>query len=389
LKKDLEIPAIINAIKRSLSPGLKYPVGLHEPNISGNEWNYVKDCLDSTWVSSVGKYVDKFEEMIAAFTGVKCAVAVVNGTAALHICLRLAGVEPGDEVLVPALTFVATANAVSYCGAVPHFVDIEEYTLGLDPRKLEDHLQQVAVIRDGCCINRYTGRKMKAVVAMHAFGHPVDLDPLVETCRRFHLELIEDAAESLGSFYKERHTGNWGVLSALSFNGNKIVTTGGGGAILTNNPELAKKAKHLTTTAKVFHRWAYYHDQVGYNYRLPNINAALGCAQMEQLPKFLEQKRALAERYRQSFSGIRGIRFFNEPAFARSNYWLNVLLLEDDYADRRDALLEATHEAGIATRPAWEAMHRLPMFKDCPRMDLSTVENITSRLINLPSSSFL
>lgn len=389
MRKEPNIQAIIDAIKSCLPPDHEYPVGLHEPFFSGNEWSYIKDCLDTTWVSSVGKYVDQFEVMLAEYTGVKRVVVVVNGTAALHICLTLAGVEPGDEVIVPALTFVATANAVTYCGAVPHFVDIEERTLGLDPDKLDDYLKQVTVIRAGCCMNKHTGRAIKAIVAMHTFGHPVDLDPLLEVCRRFNLTLIEDAAESLGSFYKGRHTGNWGKLSALSFNGNKIITTGGGGAILTNDQELGKAAKHITTTAKVPHRWEFYHDQVGYNYRLPNINAALGCAQMEQLPSFLKQKRSLAGRYRKAFSTIDCVSFFEEPDFARSNYWLNVLLLDDGYKGQREPILETTNKAGIMTRPAWEAMHRLPMYAQCPRADLSVLENITTRLINLPSSPFL
>lgn len=389
MSEELDLQAIIDAIKSCLPPELKYPVGLHEPVFCGNEWRYIKECLDTTWVSSAGKYVDQFEAMLAEFTGVKHAVAVVNGTAALHICLRLAGVEPGDEVIVPALTFVATANAVTYCDAVPHFADIEERTLGLDPHKLENYLKQITVISAGRCINKSTGRTIKAIIAMHTFGHPVDLDPLLEVCRRFHLVLIEDAAESLGSFYKGRHTGNWGKLSAISFNGNKIVTTGGGGAILTNDQELGKAAKHITTTAKVPHKWEFFHDQVGFNYRLPNINAALGCAQMEQLPKFLEHKRALAERYRQAFINIKWVNFFDEPIFARSNYWLNVLLLDEGYSGQREAILEATNKAGIMTRPAWEAMHWLPMFAYCPKMELSIVENIVSRLINLPSSSFL
>lgn len=389
MNEEIDIPAVINAIKSCLPPGQKYPVGLHEPFFSGNEWTYIKECLDTTWVSSAGKYVDRFEEMLAGYTGVKRAVAVVNGTAALHICLKLAGVQPGDEVLIPTLTFVATANAVAYCGAVPHFADIEERTLGLDPLKLEDYLKQIAVLKTGQCINKNSGRVIKAVVAMHTFGHPVDLDPLAEVCRHFHLELIEDAAESLGTFYKGRHTGNWGILSALSFNGNKIVTTGGGGAILTNNQELGQKAKHITTTAKVPHRWKFYHDQVGYNYRLPNINAALGCAQMEQLPLFLEKKRALAGLYRQALAGIEGIKVFEEPAFARSNYWLNLILLNVRHTGQRDILLEATNNAGIATRPVWELMHRLPMFATCPRMDLGVSESVSARLINLPSSHFL
>lgn len=361
-------------------------VSLHEPTFEGNEWAYVKECLDTGWVSSVGKFVDRFEQELAAYTGVKRAVAVVNGTAALHMCLKLVGVERSDEVLIPALTFVATANAVDYCGAIPHFVDCEEPTLGMDPHKLNDYLAEIATMDDRGCVNRYTGRRIKAVVPMHTYGHPVDLDPLVEVCRRFGLELVEDTAESLGSFYKDRHTGNLGRVAALSFNGNKTITTGGGGAILTNDEDLGKLAKHLTTTAKVPHRWNFDHDRIGYNYRMPNINAALGCAQLEQLESYLARKRALAAQYRNTFAPIAGVRFVDEPGFARSNYWLNTLLFDDASGADRDAFLAMSNDAGIMTRPAWTPMHRLSMFVDCPRMDLSVTENLEKRMVNIPSS---
>lgn len=364
-------------------------LALHEPSFAGNEWAYVKECLDTGWVSSVGKFVDRFEQQLADHTGVKRAVAVVNGTAALHVCLRLVGVVQGDEVLLPTLTFIATANAVSYCGAVPHFVDSEEKTLGLDPAKLDAYLAEIAELRPEGCFNKESGRRIKAVLPMHTFGHPVDLDPLLDVCERYRLELVEDAAESLGSCYKGRHTGHWGRVSALSFNGNKVITTGGGGAILTNDEELGKLAKHLTTTAKVPHKWLFVHDQIGYNYRLPNINAALGCAQMEELPGFLAAKRKLAEAYRSAFNGMEGVRFFGESDFAHSNYWLNVLTLEEKFASQRDAILEATNSAGIMTRPAWTLMHRLPLFAGCPRMNLSVAESIEARLINIPSSAVL
>jgi len=379
----------IVASLREVLPADRDFISLHEPHFAGNEWTYVKECLDTGWVSSVGAYVDRLETDLAVYTGVKHAVAVVNGTAALHICLILAGVEADDEVLIPALTFIATANAVTYCGAVPHFVDSEERTLGLDPVRLADHLIETAEVRPDGCYNRKTGRRIKAVVPMHTFGHPVDLDALSDVCSRFKIEMVEDAAESLGSFYKGRHTGNWGRLSALSFNGNKIITTGGGGAILTNNEDLAARAKHLTTTAKVPHRWEFNHDMVGYNYRLPNLNAALGCAQLEQLTGFLAQKRRLAERYAVALEAVEGLRFVSEPEFARSNYWLNALLLDEQLASKRDNLLALTNDAGIMTRPAWKLMHRLPMFADCPRMDLGVAESLERRLINIPSSAFL
>lgn len=381
--------AIIDAL-RTVLPAGGAPIPLHEPSFKGNEWEYVKECLDTGWVSSVGKFVDRFEQELANYTGVKRAVAVVNGTAALHVCLKLVGVEEGDEVLVTALTFIATANAVSYCGAIPHFVDSDKTTLGLDPQKLELYLKEIAEVRSAGCFNKKTGRRIRAVLPTHTFGHPVDLDSLAEVCHRYQLELVEDAAESLGSFYKGRHTGNWGKASALSFNGNKVITTGGGGAILTNDEQLGKLAKHLTTTARVPHKWSFIHDQIGYNYRLPNINAALGCAQLEQLPGFIETKRKLAENYRQAFTGIDGIRFFTEPSFAQSNYWLNVLLLDEDFAAQRDSLLDATNSQGIMTRPAWILMHELEVYKSCPKMDrLNAAEDIERCLINIPSSAKL
>ncbi|KJS66609.1 MAG: aminotransferase DegT [Peptococcaceae bacterium BICA1-7] len=388
MKKGIDNSKILDAIKTALPLENKF-VSLHEPRFEGNEWTYVKECLDTGWVSSVGKFVDLFEEKLAEYTGVKRAVAVVNGTAALHICLTLVGVEPGDEVLAPAMTFVATANAITYCRAVPHFVDGEEKTLGTDPYKLGDYLKEIADVRLEGCFNRLTGRRIKAVVPMHTFGHPVDLDPLVEISERYKLELVEDAAESLGSYYKGMHTGNWGKVSALSFNGNKVITTGGGGAILTNDESLGKLAKHITTTAKIPHRWAFYHDMVGYNYRLPNINAALGCAQLEQLPGFITRKRALAERYREVFGQIEGVTFFAEPDFARSNYWLNAILLDKDFSGERDNFLEMANSAGVMTRPAWTLMHKLPMFSTCPRMNLDVAERLETCLINIPSSSFL
>lgn len=379
---------LLAALRRALGPG-RERVPLHEPVFGGEEWAFVKECLDTGWVSSVGKFVDRFEDDLAAYTGAARAVAVVNGTAALHLCLQLAGVRPGDEVLVPALTFVATANAVAYCGAVPHFVDSEERTLGVDPARLGAYLREVVEPRGGEAWNRATGRRLAALVPMHAFGHPVDLDPLAELCAAYGIPMVEDAAESLGTSYKGRHTGNHGRLATLSFNGNKILTTGGGGAILTNDPELGRLAKHLSTTAKLPHPWAFLHDQTGYNYRMPNLNAALGCAQLEQLPRFLEAKRALAERYRRAFAGVEGVRFFVEPVFATSNYWLNVLLLDEDCAHLLEHVLEQTNREGIMTRPAWTLMPDLPMYRDCPSMDLAGARNLVGRLLNIPSSANL
>jgi aminotransferase in exopolysaccharide biosynthesis len=372
------------AISRVVGPG---PVALHEPRFAGNEWTYLKECLDSTYVSSVGRFVDRFETELAAYTGAKHAVAVVNGTAALHVALLLAGVQPGDEVLIPTLTFAATANAVAYCGATPHFADSEERTLGLDPQALREYLQTTAEIRGGQCVNRATGRMIRALVPMHTFGHPVDLEGILAVARDFHLALVEDAAESLGSTVYGRHTGTFGLLGALSFNGNKTITTGGGGAILTNDTELARHAKHLTTTAKVPHRWEYRHDEIGYNYRLPNINAALGCAQLEQLPDFLDAQRRLFERYQAAFAELPQVRVVAEPKGCRSNYWLQTLLLDESVAGQRDAILAATNDAGLMTRPTWTLMHRLAPYRECPKMELPVAESLERRLINLPSSA--
>ena len=362
---------------------------LHEPSFSGNEWHYLKECLDSTFVSSVGKFVDRFEKELATFTGARYAVAVVNGTAALHIALKLAGVKAEDEVLIPALSFIATANAVTYCGAIPHFVDSEERTLGVDAVKLRDYLEQHTERRAGQCINRATGRVIRALVPMHTFGHPVDLDGVMAVAHDFNLALVEDAAESLGSYYQGRHTGTFGLMGTLSFNGNKTITTGGGGAILTDDVELARHAKHLTTTAKQPHAWEYRHDEIGYNYRMPNINAALGCAQLEQLPAMLVAKRELFQRYKVAFATVLGIRLMAEPAQCQSNYWLQTLVLDQEKADQRDALLKATNESGIMTRPAWVIMNELVPFREFPCMDLAGAQSLVQRLINIPSSSSL
>lgn len=377
---------IVSAIRSVVGPG---SVSLHEPLFQGNEWVYLKECLDSTFVSSVGKFVDRFEADLAAFTGCKHAVAVVNGTAALHIALKLAGVNPGDEVLVPALTFVATTNAIAYCGAIPHFVDSEETTFGIAADPLRDYLHQATELRNGVCVNRSTGRAIKVLLPMHAFGHPVDIDGMVAIARDFKLALVEDAAESLGSTYAGRHTGNFGVVSTLSFNGNKTITTGGGGAILTNDKDLARHAKHLTTTAKVAHRWEYRHDEVGYNYRLPNLNAALGCAQLEQLPALLAAKRRLYARYVSAFQDVAGVRLVSEPKGSRSNYWLQALLLDRESAGERDVVLTATNDAGLMTRPIWVLNHRLPAFSSSPRMPLTIAESLEQRIINIPSSAQL
>ena len=364
-------------------------LALHEPEFAGREWDYVKDCIDTGWVSSVGAYVDRFERDLAAYTGVTHAVATSNGTSALHICLILAGVRPGDEVLLPTLTFIATANAVTYAGAVPHFVDSEAVSLGVDAARLEAHLVVQAELVGGVCINRVSRAPIRALVVMHVFGHPADLNALDAVARRWHLVLIEDAAESLGSTYRGRHTGHVGQVSALSFNGNKVVTTGGGGAVLTNDPVLGKRAKHLTTTARVPHRWSFLHDEVGYNYRLPNLNAALGCAQLERLPGMVERKRRLAARYDAAFAAVPGLRFLREPAGTTSNYWLNAIVLDRAEVGVRDELLARLNDAGYMSRPVWTLMHRLPMYATCPRAELGVAEQMEARVINLPSSAKL
>jgi perosamine synthetase len=388
LKSQLDLRQVVDLIRSCLPRHLK-SVKLHEPFFDGHEWNYVRECIDTGWVSSAGSFVDRFERELSQATGISHAVAVVNGTAALHLALKLVGVSQGDEVLVPTLAFVAAANATTYCGAIPHFVDCDERTLGIDPKKLSEWLEDVAQVKEGQCVNQRTGRTIKAVVAVHTFGHPVDLDELCVVCDRYHLELIEDAAEALGSYYKGRHVGGCGRISVLSFNGNKTVTTGGGGAILTKEETLATAAKHLSTTAKVNHPWAYRHDEVGFNYRMPNLNAALGCAQLEQLDTFVQRKRKLAERYEKAFAGVSGLRFFREPDFAKSNYWLNSLVLDEDMTEWRDRLLTATNENGLMTRPVWTLLNKLPMFSGCEQMDLSVSESLEARVLNIPSSAFL
>jgi perosamine synthetase len=377
---------VIDAIRAVAGSGT---LALHEPLFAGNESRYLQECLESTFVSSVGPFVDRFESDLAAYTGARHAVAVVNGTAALHVALSVAGVKSDDEVLVPALTFAATTNAITYCGATPHFVDSEERTLGVDPAALRDYLAHFTASNSGACLNRSTGRVIRAIVPMHAFGHPVDIDGLLGVAHDFGLHIVEDAAESLGSFYYGRHTGTFGVLGTLSFNGNKTITTGGGGAILSNDTLLAKRAKHLTTTAKVAHRWEYRHDEIGYNYRMPNLNAALGCAQLEQLPLLLAAKRRLYERYAGAFASVPGLRLMREPAECRSNYWLQSLLLDCGNESWRDTILAATNDSGITTRPVWILNHELPAFTGCPRMPLPAAESLARRVINIPSSAQL
>lgn len=359
-------------------------VPLHAPLFIGNEKKYLNECIDTTFVSSVGKFVDRFEEEIAVYTGAKKAVVCVNGTNALHMAMMLVGVERDDEVLTQALTFIATCNAISYIGAHPVFIDVDKETLGLSPVAVKAWLEKNAEIKYDTCYNKKTGRCVKACIPMHTFGHPVKIDELVALCKEWHIELVEDAAESLGSFYKGQHTGTFSRVSAISFNGNKTITTGGGGMLLFQDEELGAFAKHMTTQAKVPHRWAFVHDYIGYNYRMPNINAALGCAQLENLERFVEDKRHTAQQYKDFFANIPNITFFSEPADSRSNYWLNVVLLKDKA--HQQEFLEYTNDHGVMTRPVWELMNRLEMFKQCETDGLENTEWLADRIVNIPSS---
>ncbi len=357
---------------------------LHEPKFIGNEKVYVNDAIDSTFVSSVGKYVTEFEEMVASYTGAKYAVATTNGTSALHIALKLVGVDETSEVITQPLTFVATANAIKYCGAEPIFVDVDRETLGLSAVSLENFLKDNCYLNDsGQCINKTTSKVIKACVPMHTFGHPCKIDRIVDICKRYNIEVVEDSAESLGSLYKGQHTGTFGKLGIFSFNGNKIITTGGGGMIVTNDEELAKRAKHLTSTAKIPHPYEYIHNEVGYNYRLTNLAAALGVAQMEKLDFLIEKQRELAQKYENFFKNSE-IEFITEPKEAKSNYWLNAIILKDRV--QRDEFLKKTNENGIMTRPIWRLMNKLEMYKNAQCANLDNALWLESRVVNISSS---
>lgn len=358
-------------------------IPLHEPLFIGNERKYVLDAIDSTFVSSVGTYVNKFEEMIASIAGTHYATATVNGTSALHMALLIAEVKQEDEVLTQAFTFVATANAISYVGANPVFIDIDAGTMGMSADRLQEFLEKFADISSGVAINKKTGKKISACIPMHSFGFPCEIDRIIQICDNWHIPVIEDAAESLGSYYKGQHTGSFGLIGVFSFNGNKTVTCGGGGAIVTNSEKIAKLAKHLTTQAKVPHRWNFTHDLIGYNYRMPNLNAAFACAQLEQLNSFIENKRELASNYSRFFKK-EGFRFIEEPKNTRSNYWLNGLLLAD--RQERDLFLSFTNDRNVMTRPAWTLMSRLPMFSTAQHDGLEVSQSMEDKLVNIPSS---
>ena len=381
---------LISAINAAILSAIEVRTAtLHAPTFNGKELAYLQECIESTYVSSVGAMVTDFEEAISRYTGAKYVVAVVNGTAALHLSLLANGVGAGDEVLIPALSFVATANAVSYCGATPHFVDVDLQRITVSAEFLDEYLESISTVNNGICINNATGSVIRAMIPMHTFGHPADLDGLQRVAQKYGLVMIEDAAESLGSWYKGRHTGTVGECGALSFNGNKIITTGGGGAVITDDENLAQKLKHLSTTAKIAHQWKYVHDEIGYNYRMPNVNAAIGKAQMEQLPGFISNKRELFNRYRQSFDGVDGVTLFAESPDSCSNYWLQTLLLDKSISDKRDQVIEGINLFGFHARPAWSLLNRMKPYALCPASDLKNSIELESRIINIPSSSSL
>jgi len=358
-------------------------IALHEPRFLGNEKKYLAECIDSTFVSSVGKFVTEFEEQFARYVGSRYAIACVNGTAALHVALHVAGVKDGDEVITQALSFVATANAISYTGATPLFLDVDKQTLGLSATALQNFLENNAKIINGKCINKHTNKHIKACVPMHTFGHPCEIDTITQLCKEWHITLIEDSAESLGSLYKQKHTGCFGEMGIFSFNGNKIITSGGGGVVVTDDATLAHKLKHLTTTAKLPHKWEYFHDEVGFNYRMPNLNAALLVAQMEQLENFLQDKRKLAHLYKDFFHNSDTFIFVQEPKNAQSNYWLNALTCKDKKT--KEALLNYTNEHGVMTRPLWHLLSDLPMFQHCYNDGLTNARFLQERVVNIPS----
>lgn len=382
---------IVDFIKELYGDSSSIP--LHAPVFTGNEKKYLNECIDTTFVSSVGKFVNQFEAMVSEYTNSKRAVVCMNGTNALHLAMLLSGVEREDEVLTQALTFVATCNAISYIGAQPIFIDVDEDTMGLSPKALRQWLENEATIHQSKVDSQYysynkrTGKRIKACIPMHTFGHPCRIEEIAEICREYHIELIEDAAESIGSLYKGKHTGTFGKIGILSFNGNKTITTGGGGMLLFNDEELGKLAKHLTTQAKVPHRWEFVHDHIGYNYRMPNLNAAIGCAQMEQIEKFIQNKRETAQKYEQFFKSevfLPYLTFFKEPMECRSNYWLNVIIFKDKKAQQE--FLQFSNDHGVMTRPAWCLMNKLPMFQHCQTDQLENTIRLEERIVNIPSS---
>jgi aminotransferase in exopolysaccharide biosynthesis len=377
---------ILDAVTTVIQNG---KTGLHEPEFKGNEYKYLSDCIETSMVSTIGDYVTKFEKQISNFTESKFAVAVCNGTSALHLALLSVGIKPNDEVLISPLTFIATANAIAYCGATPHFVDCESETLGIDPKKLRKYLLEIAKVESGRTINKNTGNPIKAIMPMHCYGIPSRMKELTDLANEFSLTILEDAAESLGSLYHGKHTGTIGLVGVYSFNGNKIITTGGGGVLVTNDETIARKAKHLSTTARLSHRWNFQHDEVGFNYRMPNLNAALGVAQLEKINEKIERKRNLHAMYANALRGITGVSLLNEPLGCRSNYWLNTIILEKDFHGAREEILGTAFESNVAMRPPWELLNYSIPYKDHPSMKTDCAEDLARRIINIPSSESL
>lgn len=384
----LESALFLEKIIRNVTGTQNESLELHEPTFQGNEIKYLTECIQTGWVSSVGKYVDLFEQKLSEYTGIKNAILTSNGTSAIHISLLLSGVKAGDEVLLPALTFVGTVNPILYLNAIPHFVDSEKKYLGVDAEKLEVYLSKTVEMKNGHAFNRITGRKISALIVVHIYGLIADIERAKNICDKYNIKLIEDAAESIGSFYQNKHSGSFGHIAALSFNGNKTITTGGGGAILTNDHLIAKKAKHITTTAKVSHAWKYEHDELGFNYRMPNINAALGCAQIEKLPKLLELKRELAARYMKLIKENSELQFLSEGKDMKCNYWLNTILLPY-HSNGVDQTVEYLRSKKINVRAAWKLLSELPYLNQFPKMDLQQSQELSKRIINLPSSPML
>jgi len=390
-KKDkiLEIIKILNKTIGDLRFHNKSTVYLHEPDIRKEDWGFVKECLKKNFVSSVGNYVNEFEEKLKKYTKAKYVIATVNGTSAIHLALVVMGANENDEVILPSLNFVAAANAVRYCNSIPHFVEVEEDTLGIDPIKLEKYLSKIVIKKNNNSFNKYTNKRIKFMMPLHMFGHPAKIIELKKIAKKYNLKIIEDAAESLGSTFKNKHLGTFGDIGILSFNGNKIITTGGGGALLTNSLKVAKKLKYLSTTAKTPHRWKFEYSDIGYNYRMPGINASLGCAQMKRIKSYVNLKRKLFKKYKAAFGNLKDIKVFQERKNARSNYWLQTIILDNKISYLKDKILEKTNNLGFSVRPVWKPLHKLKKFKSYPRMEMKVTNNLEKRILNLPSSTCL
>ena len=390
-KKDitLEIIKILNKTIGALRFHNKSTVYLHEPDIRKEDWKFVKECLKKNFVSSVGNYVNEFEDKLKKYTKAKYVIATVNATSAIHLSLVVMGANENDEVILPSLNFVAAANAVRYCNSIPHFVEVEEETLGIDPIKLEKYLNKIVIKKNNNSFNKHTNKRIKFMMPLHVFGHPAKILKLKKIAKKFNLKIIEDAAESLGSTYKKKHLGTFGDIGVLSFNGNKIITTGGGGALLTNSLKIAKKLKYLSTTAKTPHRWKFEYSDIGFNYRMPGINASLGCAQMKRIKSYVNSKRKLFKKYKVGFGNLKDIKVLQEPKNARSNYWLQTIILDNKISYLKDKILEKTNNLGFSVRPVWKPLHKLNKFKSYPRMEMKVTNNLEKRILNLPSSIYL